>query len=146
MDENPWSVHFSMEINEKPVQTAKKKRTQSDKVGRLKYNQQLLKQTLAEVGEVKLMLRTIFAGLKDSFNFERSLIERVACEDEIDCEILNFLFEAGSPGLLPKDLVVMLERFKIARHQVSRRILRMNKRVDKEFGEHVAEKRGWHWH
>ncbi len=44
---------------------------------RLKYNQQLLKQTLAEVEEIKLMLRTIFAGLKDSFNFERSLIERV---------------------------------------------------------------------
>ncbi len=30
------------------------------------------------------MMRTIFAGLKDSFNFERSLIERVSCEDEID--------------------------------------------------------------
>ena len=30
------------------------------------------------------MLRTIFAGLKGSFNFEKSLIERVACEDEID--------------------------------------------------------------
>ncbi len=51
---------------------------------RLKYNQQLLKQTLAEVEEIKLMLRTIFAGLKDSFNFERSLTERVSCEDEID--------------------------------------------------------------
>jgi hypothetical protein len=21
----------------------------------------------------------------------------------------------------------------------------MNKRIEKEFGEHVAEKRGWHW-
>jgi hypothetical protein len=43
-----------------------KKRSQSDKIGRLKYNQQLLKQTLAEVEEVKLMLHTIFAGLKGS--------------------------------------------------------------------------------
>ena len=41
------------------------------------------------------MLRTIFAGLKDSFNFEQSLIERVACGDEVDCEILRLLFEAG---------------------------------------------------
>ena len=41
------------------------------------------------------MLRTIFAGLKDSFNFEQSLIERVACGDEIDREILRLLFEAG---------------------------------------------------
>jgi hypothetical protein len=54
------------------------------------------------------MLHTIFAGLKDSFNFEQSIVERVACEDEVDCEILRLLFEAGSPGLLPKDLAESL--------------------------------------
>jgi hypothetical protein len=134
-----------MEETEKPVQNQKKKRGQSDKIGRLKYNQQLLKQTLAEVEEVKLMLRTIFAGLKGSFNFEQSLIERIACVDEVDREILQTLFEAGSLGLLPKDLAVKLERFKVNRHQVSRRILRMNKHLEKEFGEKVIEKRGWHW-
>jgi hypothetical protein len=63
----------------------------------------------------------------------------------VDGEILQALFEAGSPGLLPKDLAVRLERFKIRRHQISQRILRMNKRLKKEFGEYVAEKRGWHW-
>jgi hypothetical protein len=140
-----WSVHSEMETSEKPVQNQKKKRSQSDKIGRLKYNQQLLKQTLEEIEEVKLMLRTIFAGLKGSFNFEQSLIERITCEDEVDGEILRLLFEAGSPGLLPKDLAVKLQRFRITRHQVSRRILRMNKRLEKEFGEHVVEKRGWHW-
>jgi hypothetical protein len=134
-----------MENTEKPVLNTKKKRSQADKVGRLKYNQQLLKQTLAEIEEVKLMLRTIFAGLKGTFNFEKSLIERLACEDELDREILRLLFEAGSPGLLPKDLAIKLELFKVARHQISRRILRMNKRMKKEFGEQVAEKRGWHW-
>jgi hypothetical protein len=145
MEVNYWSVHFSMENCEKPVQNTKKKRSQSDKVGRLKYNQQLLKQTLAEVEEVKLMLRTIFAGLKGSFNFEQSLIERVACADEVDREILRLLFDAGSPGMLPRDLAGGLAHFKVARYQISRRILRMNKRLEKEFGEHVAEKRGWHW-
>ena len=134
-----------METAEKPFQTSKKKRSQSDKIGRLKYNQQLLKQTLSEVEEVKLMLRTIFAGLKDTFNFDQSLIERVACKDEIDREILQLLFEAGSLGLLPKDLAVKLERFKITRHQVSRRIQKMNRRLEKEFGEQIAEQRGWHW-
>ena len=145
MLKNSWGVHSDMEAEEKPVQNTKKKRSQSDKIGRLKYNQQLLKQTLAEVEEVKLMLRTIFAGLKGSFNFERSLIERVACEDEIDQEILQLLFEAGSFGLLPKDLAKRLEGLKVTRHQVSRRIVRMNKRIEKEFGEHIAEQRGWHW-
>jgi hypothetical protein len=72
------------------------------------YNQQLLKRTLAEVEEAKLMLRTIFAGLKGSFNFEKSLIEHVACEDEVDREILQVLFEAGSPNLLPKDVATRL--------------------------------------
>ena len=138
-------MHSDMETTEKPFQNYKKKRTQSDKIGRLKYNQQLLKQTLAEVEEVKLMLRTIFAGLKGSFNFDQSLIERVTCVDEIDREILRILLEAGSIGLLPKDLAIKLERFKITRHQISRRILRMNKRLEKEFGEHIAEQRGWHW-
>ena len=38
-----------------------------------------------------------------------------------------------------------LERFKIIRHQISRRILKTNKRLEKEFGEHIAEKHGWHW-
>ena len=134
-----------METSEKPVQNQKKKRSQSDKIGRLKYNQQLLKQTLAEVEEVKLMLRTIFAGLKGSFSFEQPIIERISCEDEVDLEILRLLFEAGSLGLLPKDLAIKLGKFKVTRHQISRRILRMNKRLEKEFGEQVAEQRGWHW-
>ena len=124
------------------AQNIKKKRSQSDKIGRLKYNQQ---QTLAEVEQVKLMLRTIFAGLKGSFNFEQSLIERIACEDEVDREILRLLFEVGASGLLPKDIALKLEIFKVTRHQISRRISRMNKRLEKEFGEHIAEQRGWHW-
>ena len=134
-----------MENSVEPVQNTKKRRSQSDKVGRLKYNQQLLKQVLSEIKEVKLMLRTIFAGLKGSFNFEQSLIERVACEDEVDREILQVLFEAGSLGVLPKDIAAKLARFEVTRHQISRRILRMNRRLEEEFGEHVAEKRGWHW-
>ncbi len=145
MLKNSWSVHSDMETAEKPVQNNKKKRSQSDKIGRLNYNQQLLKKTLAAVEEVKLMLRTIFAGLKGSFNFEQSIIEQISCEDEIDREILRLLFESGPLGLLPKDLAFKLEKFKVTRHQVSRRIHRMNKRLEKEFGEQVAEQRGWHW-
>jgi hypothetical protein len=63
----------------------------------------------------------------------------------VDCEILQLLYESGRPGLLPKDLQVKLQQFNVTRHQISRRIVRMNKRLEKEFGERVAEKRGWHW-
>jgi hypothetical protein len=73
------------------------------------------------------MLHTIFAGLKGSFNFEQSLIERVACSDEVDLEeSLQTLFEDSSLGLLPKDLDVKLDRFEVNRHHVSRRSQRMN--------------------
>jgi len=66
-------------------------------------------------------------------------------ENVVDKEILQLLFEAGSFGLLPKELAGRLEQFKVTRHQISRRIKRMNKRIEKEFGEQVAEQRGWHW-
>ncbi len=131
MEQISWSVHSDMETIETPAQNIKKKRSKSDKIGRLKCNQQLLKQTLSEIEEVKLMLRTIFAGLKGSFNFEQSLIQRVSCMDEIDKEIIQLLYEAGSPGLLPKDAAAKLEKFKVTRHQISRRIIRMNKRLER---------------
>lgn len=91
------------------------------------------------------MLRKIFAGLKDSFNFERSLIERVAWVDAVNRAILCLLFQAGSPGLLPRELAARLVGFGVTRHQASRRVLRMNRRLEAEFGERVAEKRGHRW-
>jgi hypothetical protein len=140
-----WSEHFSMENCEKPVQNEKKKRSRSDKVGRFKYNQQLLKKTQKDIEEIKLTQRTILSGLKDFFNFKQPMIEKIACADEVDREILQVLFEGGSLGVLPKDLAARLSRFEVTRHQISRRIVRMNRRLEKELGRNVAEKRGWRW-
>lgn len=140
-----WGVYFNMETAQIHVQKPQKKRSRSSKVGRLKYNQQLLKRVLKEIEEVKLMQRTILAGLKDFFHFEKPMIEKISCKDEVDCAILQLLCEAGSPGIFPKDIASKLARFKVSRHQISRRILRMNKLCQKELGERVAEKRGWHW-
>lgn len=134
-----------MENCEKPVQNNKKELSRRNKVGRLKYNQQLLKRAQKDIEEIKLTQRTILSGLKDSFHFKQPIIEKIACLDEVDREILQVLFEVGSPGVLPKDLATRLARFKVKRHQISRRILRINKRLEKEMGEHVAEKRGWCW-
>jgi hypothetical protein len=122
-----------------------KGRSQSEKIGRIKYSQQLLKRALCELEEVKLMQRTILAGLKGMFHFEKPMIQRIACVDEVDILILEHLYEAGSPGLLPKDLAEKLSEFKVRRHQVSRRIVRINNRLEKELGERVVERRGWHW-
>jgi hypothetical protein len=137
-----WSERFNME---NAVKVRSKGRSQAEKIGRLKYNQQLLKRALCDIAEVKLMQRTILAGLKGLFHFEKPMIQKIACVDEVDLEILQFLFEAGNAGLLPKDLAARLSCYRVRRHQVSRRILRMNKRLEQELGERVAEKRGWHW-
>jgi len=55
-----------------------------------------------------------------------------SCEDEVDQEIPRLLNETGSPGLLPKDLARKLEDLKVRRHQVTHRIKRMNKQLEKE--------------
>ena len=153
MERISWSVQFSMEASDETVQNTgettekqvKSKRSQADKIGKLKYLLQKDKELAKDVSEIKLMLRTIFAGLKPSFNFEQPLLERIACSDEVDKAILQLLFEVGGIGLLPKDLAAKLDEYKLARHQVSRRINRMNKRLVKELGCPVAEQRGWHW-
>jgi hypothetical protein len=80
-----------------------------------------------------------------SFDLYNKLIERIACVDEVDQEIIRLFYEAGSPSLLPKDMQAKLERFRVTSQQISRKILKMNKRLEKEFGKQIAEKRGWHW-
>jgi hypothetical protein len=131
-------------VEEKPEKITKK-RSQADKVGKLKYLLQKIYSLERSIDEVKLMQRTILAGLKPNFNFELPLIEKLACKDDVDREILQVLFEAGAPGMLPKDTAAKLANYKVVRHQVSRRIIRMNKRLVKELGCPVAEQRGWHW-
>jgi hypothetical protein len=79
------------------------------------------------------------------FHFEKPMIQKIACVDEVDVLILEHLYEAGDAGMLPKDLAAKLAEFRTRRHQVSRRILRMNKRSETEIGETLVEKRGWHW-
>lgn len=142
-----------MEAGDEPVQNmgvpsekaVKKKRSQADNVGKLKYLLAKDKKLDRDVAEIKLLLRVIFTGLKDSLQFEKSLIEEAACEDEINKAILQLLFEAGAPGLLPKDMAAKLIEFKIAQHQVARRFVRMNKRLAKELDSAVVERRGWCW-
>jgi hypothetical protein len=144
-----WSVHFDMESTENPAQTAQKtlknRRSQSDKIGKHKYEVQLLKRIEVRLDSFDRRLSRIEQGLKPSFVFERSFIEEVACGDEVDRAILRLLFEAGSSGLLPKDLVEKLGRFKVNRFGVSRRILRMNKKLNAKLNEVVAERVGWHF-
>jgi hypothetical protein len=138
------------EISENPVQSAEKnirrRRSHEEKIGRLKYNQQLLKRVLGKVEEVRDMQRIILNGLKGAgyFHFDRPVIERLACQDQVDLEICEILHEAGSDGVFPKDVAKELGQG-LEYYGVSRRIVRMNKRLEHQTGERLFEKRGHRW-
>lgn len=134
-------------ISESPVQERRKPRSEAEKVGRLKYTLQLLQDIRRDVREVREVQRIIINGLKGAgyFHFSIPLLQKFACEDIIDQEILERLYEAGREGLFPKYVAADLPEYKLRHWHVSRRILRMNKRLERETGEKLFEKRGHKW-
>jgi hypothetical protein len=53
----------------------------------------------------------------------------VICRDDVDLAIVDELLGAGSEGMLPKDIAARLAMHKVTWWHVSRRIVRMNKRL-----------------
>ncbi len=144
-----WSVRFDMDSADEAVQNKEKpavrRRSQSERVGRLKYMLEVLKRIELRLGSFDRRLNRIEQCWASSMSFDRAYVEEAVCRDEVDLEILGLLFEAGSLGMLPRDMALRLERFKTRRFQVSRRIVRMNKRLTGKIDRCVAEQRGWHW-
>jgi len=144
-----WSLEgcelFSMETSADPVQTCEKRRSQAEKVGRLKYIIQLEKDQNKRLDRIECVLRTLEKGLREFLKYEQPYLEQVACKDEIDSTIIEELIGAGSEGMLPKDIAARLTKYKISRWHVSRRLERMNKCLKKEVGQNVAERHGWKW-
>jgi hypothetical protein len=129
------------------IQKPKKKRSQAEKIGRLKYNQFLLKRVLTEIREVRAIERIILNGLKSAgyFHFGVPMIQKLACADQVDVEIVELVLAVGLQGIFPKDVAANLSQYSLKHYHVSRRILRMNKRLEYETGERLFEKRGWKW-
>ncbi len=133
-----------MEASEKTAQKPRKKRSESEKVGRIKYLIELVKQGNKELASLNRRVSRIEKFRKRDLDFVRSDIEDV-CADEVDREIVRLLFEAGDSGLLPRVIAQRLESFKVTRFQVARRIQRMNKQLRIQLNECLFEQRGWHW-
>jgi len=124
-------------------------RSKEDKIGRQKYHEvvtkksyELDKQILEELRWIRNKLKSLGASGEDA-----SMVERYAFKDEVDREIFSRVFTAGSLGVLPKDVAAdpALARFKLKYYEVSRRVVRMNKRLHFEDGEVLFEKRGHRW-
>ena len=53
--------------------------------------------------------------------------------------------QAGLQGIFPKDVAKDMEQYGLEYYDVSRKIVRMNKRLHFETGELLFEKRGHKW-
>ena len=122
-----------------------RRRSRAEKVGRLKYIIELIKHLERKIEQVDLRTRTLMAGLCEWMSFEPSYIQKVACEDEVDVEIITCLMQKGAGGLLPSAIAAELGEYGLKRWDVTRRIQRMNKKLMKELGQKIAEKRGHQW-
>ena len=133
-----------METSENTAHTSRKKRSESEKVGRLKYIQELLIRLNGKMDSLDRRVSRIERFRKRDFDFIRSDIEDV-CADEVDREIVRLVFETGDLGLYPRVIAQRLESFKVTRFQVGRRIQRMNKLFRERLDEPLFELRGWRW-
>lgn len=112
------------------------------KTGSYKYLLELLQGIKRELRLLRKTLRYITVGLENQLFFDRDFIRDVACKDEVDVEILNFLRDAPLSGVLPKEIAAECG---ITPWNVTQRIRMMNKKLDTQIGQHVAEKRGLRW-
>ena len=115
------------------------------KKGSYKYLLEFLHRLIREVGELRKTQRYMIQGLEHTFLFDEDYIKSVACKDEVDQEILDTLYMAGPSGKLPRDIAVELTEYKLNPWNVTQRIRRMNKRLDRHIAKHAAEKRGLKW-
>jgi hypothetical protein len=129
------------------VRKAKKKRSQVEKYGRFRWILILLGRMDARLDRIEAMQDVILNGLEGAgyFKFTVPLIQKVAVKDQVDLEILHRVFEAGREGVFPKDVAAGLTQYGLAYYDVSRRIVRMNKRLFAKTRERLFEKRGHKW-
>ncbi len=123
----------------------KKSRTQYDKVGKYQYLLQKFDTLNRELKAIKAFMRYLAKGLEPEMVFEPEYIQDIACQDEVDREILEELRGAGEYGMLPRDVAARLGDKRFTRFTVTKRLKRMNKRLDAILGQRVAEKRGKNW-
>ena len=99
-----------MEPAEKSVQKRAKRRSQSEKVGRLKHIIELCHRIDKKLDSLDRRVSRIETYRKHDLDWLRSDIEEV-CADEVDREIARVVFEAGDVGLLPRVIAEKLAGF-----------------------------------
>jgi hypothetical protein len=96
-----------------------------------------------KVGSKWIKIETILvAGLRELFILGEDYVSMVVCQDEIDVATLTALRETLAIGRQSGELAAQLD---INHRDISRRIHRMNKRMEQEIGENIIKKHGHRW-
>jgi hypothetical protein len=123
----------------------KKRRTPEEKYGKYKWMRVLIDRNSRELREIKRMLRGLSLGLSYMMDFDSEYLLKMICRDSRDEVILDVLHECGPAGLSPREIFLKVRRYGLKYHHITRRIKRMNKRMQSEISEHVADKVGRNW-
>ncbi|MGD0405145.1 MAG: hypothetical protein ABSB10_00630 [Candidatus Bathyarchaeia archaeon] len=139
-----------VQMSKKVVEKPKKKRSIEDKVGRQKYHEVVTKKILGQNEQILEELRWVRHKLDrlGEADYSKSDAEYFAFQDEVDREIVQRFLEVGVDGALPKDVAAEVNKrggYSLKYYDVSRRIVRMNKRLHFETGKVLFEKRGHRW-
>ncbi len=141
----------SVQIEENSVGKVRKKnpRTLENKLGRQKWHEIKTDKIYAQNKQILDELRWIRHRLKSlgESDIDMPMLERYAFRDQVDSEIFLRIMTAGDSGVFPKDVAVdaALAKYHLRYYDVSRRLVRMNKRLHFETGEALFEKRGHRW-
>ena len=131
-----------------PLKTGRKRavgRAVWDREGKYKYIVHLLREIRRELNALKVTQRYMVRGLEHEFLFDQEYVEDVACMDEVDRAIIEELRHAGLYGMLPRDVASRLKEYKLKPWNVTQRIRRINKKLDRLIGQKAAEKMGKGW-
>jgi hypothetical protein len=137
-------------IQQEP-KTARKTRSPFDKEGSFKYLQKTLHRFEDKLDDVRRQQRYMIKGLDLAHQllFDRVYIHDTVCINEPDQIILEDLYAAGHDGKLPKDVATTLNKHLHSRHykpwHVRYALKRMNRKLEQQIGQEVAEKRGLRW-
>lgn len=147
MEGETLNEQVTQESGSEVVQIGKKRRSQAEKYGRLRWIEILVERLDGRLDRIEGELRVIRRGFEGAgyLRFSVPMVQRYACVDIVDLRILETLRIAGHPGMFPKDVAGELPQHNLRYYDVSRRIVRMNKRLKAETGEQLFEKRGHKW-
>jgi hypothetical protein len=123
----------------------KKRRSPEQKYGKYKWLRILVRRNAEEIRDIKRILTGMTFGLRHLMEFDSEYLLDMACVDGRDQAILDLLREVGPSGLSPKEIHSRLGRYGLKYHHITRRITRMNKRMQNKIGQRAAEKVGRNW-